>query len=231
MIKKEEGWWVVRCLSTLTDGATQIKLSGNNSSSGKIPQFKLSQVIKQREIVSLEPTGSPLPVAKNSQHEKVVHIGVASSETLYYHVHALYMSYTCVLYNCCCCFSFTKSCPTFCDNMDSSMPGFSVFHYLSECAHIRVHLMRCHSHLLLLSIFPTIKVYFSELVLPIRWPEYWSFTFSNSPFNAYSRLISFRILISMQSKGLSRILSSTTIRKHQFFGAQPSLGSNSHTHP
>ena len=141
------------------------------------------------------------------------------------------MSYTCVLYNCCCCFSFTKSCPTFCDNMDSSMPGFSVFHYLSEFAQIRVHLMLCHSHLLLLSIFPTIKVYFSELVLPIRWPEYWSFTFSNSPFNAYSRLSSFRILISMQSKGLSRILSSTTIRKHQFFGAQPSLGSNSPTHP
>ena len=59
----------------------------------------------------------------------------------------------------------------------------------------------------------------------------WGFTFSNSPFNVYSRLLSFRILIYMQSKGLSRILSSTTIQKHQFFSAQSSLGSNSHTHP
>ena len=141
------------------------------------------------------------------------------------------MSYTCVLYNCCCCFSFTKSCPTLCDNMDSSMPGFSVLQYLSEFAQIHGHLILCHSHLLLPSIFPTLKVYSNEMALPIRWPKYWGFTFSNSPFNVYSRLISFRILISMQSKGLSRILSSTTIRKHRFFSTQSSSGSKSHTQP
>ena len=66
---------------------------------------------------------------------------------------------------------------------------------------------------------------FLELALRIRWPKYWSFSFSISPSNEYSELISFRItvLISLQSKGLSKVFSSTTIRKHQFFGTKPSL--------
>ena len=53
------------------------------------------------------------------------------------------------------------------------------------------HLILCHP-LLLPSIFPSIRVFSNELVLPIRWPKYWSFSFSISPFNEYSRLISFR---------------------------------------
>ena len=63
--------------------------------------------------------------------------------------------------------------------------------------------------------------------LCIRWPKYWSFSFSMSPSNEYSGVISFRIdsfcLISLQSKWLSGVFSSTTVQKHQFFGAQLSL--------
>ena len=55
------------------------------------------------------------------------------------------------------------------------------------------HLILCHSLLLLPSVFPSIKVFSSELALPIRQPKYWSFSFSISPSNEYSGLISFRI--------------------------------------
>ena len=55
------------------------------------------------------------------------------------------------------------------------------------------HLIFCHSLLLLPSIFPSIRVFSSESVLHIRWPKYWSFSFSISPSNEYSGLISFRI--------------------------------------
>ena len=70
----------------------------------------------------------------------------------------------------------------------------------------------------------------SESALCIRWPKYWSFSFSISLSNEYSGLISFRIywLDHRVSKGLSRVFSSTTVVKHQFFSAQPALWSNSH---
>ena len=55
------------------------------------------------------------------------------------------------------------------------------------------HLILCHPFLLLPSIFPSIRVFSCELVLCIRWPKYWSFSFSISPSNEYSGLISFRI--------------------------------------
>ena len=55
------------------------------------------------------------------------------------------------------------------------------------------HLIFCHSLLLLPSIFPSIRVFKNESILPIRWPKYWSFSFNISPFNEYSGLISFRI--------------------------------------
>ena len=94
------------------------------------------------------------------------------------------------------------------------------------------HLILCHPLLLLPSVFPSIRVFSNESVLPIRWPKYQSFSFSISPSNEYSELISFRTdaLISLQSKGLSRVFSNTTIQKHQFFGAQFSLQSISHLH-
>ena len=86
------------------------------------------------------------------------------------------------------------------------------------------HLILWHS-LLLPSIFPTTEVFSNESVLRIRRPKYWNFSFSNSPSNECSRLTG---LISLLSEGLSRVFSSTTVWKRQFFGAQSSLWSNSH---
>ena len=90
------------------------------------------------------------------------------------------------------------------------------------------HLILCPL-LLQLSIFPSIRVFSNESVLHIRWPKYWSFSFSISPSNEYSGLISFRMewLISLQSKELSRVFSNTIVQKHQFFSAQLSLWFNS----
>ena len=94
------------------------------------------------------------------------------------------------------------------------------------------HLILCHPLLLLLSIFPSIKVFSNQSVLCIRWPKYWSFSFSISTSNEYLGLISFTIdwLEILAVKGLSRIFSNITVQKHQFFGTQASLRSNSHIH-
>ena len=94
------------------------------------------------------------------------------------------------------------------------------------------HLILCCPLVLLPSIFPSIRVFSNESVLHIRWPKYWSFNFSISP-NEYSDWFPLGLtgLISLQSKGLSSVFSNTTVRKHQFFDAQPSLWSNSHIHP
>ena len=93
-------------------------------------------------------------------------------------------------------------------------------------------LILCCPLLLLPSIFPRIRVFSNELALHIRWPNYWSISFSISPFNEYSGFISFRNdwFDLLQSKGLSRFFSSTTIQKHQFFDTQPSLWSSSYIH-
>ena len=90
------------------------------------------------------------------------------------------------------------------------------------------HLILCCPLFLPPLIFPSIRVFSNESVLHIRWPKYWSFSFSISPSNEYSELIS--CWISLQSKGLSRGFSNTTVQKHQFFCTQLSLWSNSHIH-
>ena len=94
------------------------------------------------------------------------------------------------------------------------------------------HLILCRSRLLLPSIFPSNRVFSKESVFHIRWPKYWSFSFSISPSNEYSGLITLVLTgwISLQSKGLSRVFSNTTVQKHWFFGAQLSLWSNSDIH-
>ena len=94
------------------------------------------------------------------------------------------------------------------------------------------HLILCCPLLFLPSILPSIRLFSNESALHIRWPKYWSFSFSNSPSNEYSGLMSFRMesWISLPSKGLSRVFSNTTVQRHQFFCAQPSLCSNSHIH-
>ena len=86
------------------------------------------------------------------------------------------------------------------------------------------HLILCCPLLLLPPIPPSIRVFSNESVLHIRWPKCWSFSFSISPSNEYLGLIS------LQSKGLSRVFSNTTVQMHQFFSAQLSSQSNSHIH-
>ena len=87
------------------------------------------------------------------------------------------------------------------------------------------HLILCRPIVLPPSIFPSIRVFSNESVVPIRWPEYWTFSFSISPSNEYSGMIplGWTGWISLQSKGLSRVFSNTTVQKHQFFGAQLSI--------
>ena len=85
------------------------------------------------------------------------------------------------------------------------------------------HLVLCWP-LLLPSVFPSFRVFSNELTLHIRWPKYWSFSFSISPSNEYSGLVSFRI----HWFDLSRVFFNTTVPKHQFFGIKASLRSNSH---
>ena len=87
------------------------------------------------------------------------------------------------------------------------------------------HLISCCPLLLLPSIFPSIRVFSNESELRMRWSKYWSFSFNISPSNEHPGLISFRMdwLDPLQSKGLSRVFSNTTVQKHQFLGTQLSL--------
>ena len=95
--------------------------------------------------------------------------------------------------------------------MNCSTPGFPVLHYLQQFAQTHVHQVNDDiqpsppCHLLLPSVFPSIRVFSKELVFHIRWPEYWSFSFNVSPSSEYSGLISFWIdwfdLLSGESHG------------------------------
>ena len=98
--------------------------------------------------------------------------------------------------------SVAQLCPALCDPMDCSMPSFPVHHQLAQSLLKLIsiesvmpynHLIFCCPHLLLPSIFPSIRVFSNESVLWIRWPKYWSFKFSISSSIEYSGLISFRI--------------------------------------
>ena len=136
--------------------------------------------------------------------------------------------------------SVAQSCLTLCDPMNRSTPGLPVHHQLSEFTQTHVHrvsdaIQPSHpllSPLLLPPIPPSIKVFSNESTLRMRWPKYWSFSFSIIPSKksqgwSPSEWTSW---ISLQSKGLSRVFSNTTVQKHQFFGTQPSSQSNSHIH-
>ena len=97
--------------------------------------------------------------------------------------------------------SVTQSCPTIWDPMDCGWPGFPVHHQLPELAQTHIHrvcaaiqhLILCHPLLLLPSVFPSIRFFSHDSVLHIRWLKYWSFSFSISPSDEYSGLISFTI--------------------------------------
>ena len=131
--------------------------------------------------------------------------------------------------------TFVGKAMSLCNCMDCSTPSFPVLHCLPEILKLMSiepvmpssHLILCCPLLLLPSIFPSIRIFSSESALHIRWPNYWSFSFSISSSNEYSELISFRIdwfdLLAVQGT-LKSLL------QHQFFIAQPSLWSNSHIH-
>ena len=133
-----------------------------------------------------------------------------------------------------------QSCPTLCNPMGCRTPGLPVYHQLPEFAQTHAHWVSDAiqpSHPLSSpssprSIFPSIRVFSEESVLCIRCPKYWSF-------NSASVLLmniqdwfplGWTAWISLQSKRLSRVFSNTTVKKHQFFGVQLSLWSNSHIH-
>ena len=133
-----------------------------------------------------------------------------------------------------------------CNPMDYSKSdslSSTIFQSLLEFMSIELviqsnHLILCHPLLLLLSIFPSISFFFfffspNELTRPIRWPKYWigqSASASVLPMNIQGWLplgLTGLILQVWSYKGLSRVFSSTTIWKHQFFSTQPSLWANS----
>ena len=99
------------------------------------------------------------------------------------------------------CCSVAKSCPILCNPMDSSTPGFPVLHISQSLLKLMSvelmmpsnHLILCCPLLVLPSLFPNIRVFSKESALHIKWPKYWSFSFSIRLSNDYSGLISFRI--------------------------------------
>ena len=107
---------------------------------------------------------------------------------------------TIVVKGCFC--SVTNWCSTLCDAIDHNMPGSPVLHFISQSL-LKLkaidsvmpsnHLIICFPLLLLPSMFPSIRVFSNESSLCNRWPKYWSFSFSISPSNEYSGLISFGI--------------------------------------
>ena len=99
-----------------------------------------------------------------------------------------------------CCCSVTQLCPTLCNPLNCSMPAFPVHHQLPALAQTHVHwvgdgihLILCGPLLLQSSIFASIRVFSNETVLCIRWPKYWSYSFSISPSKECSGLMSYRI--------------------------------------
>ena len=136
--------------------------------------------------------------------------------------------------------SVTQLCPTLCDPMNHSTPSFPVHHQLPEFTQTHVHrvgdaIQPSHllsSLLLLPPVPPSIRVFSSESTLHMRWPKYWSFSFSISPSNEHPGLISFRMdwLDLLAVQGTRKSLLQHHSSKHQFFSAQLSSQSNSHIH-
>ena len=197
-------------------------------------QAPLSMGFSRQEYWSGLPFPSP---GGSSQPKNQAHVSFIARQILYH--------WATNILPCC---SVTHSCLTLCDPMDCSMPGFPVITISQSSIKLMSiksvipsnYLILCHPFLLLPSVFPSMRIFSNESALHIRWPKYWSFSFSICPSDAYSGVLLMHIqdwfpleltgLISLQSKGLSRVFSNTTVQKNQSFGAQPSLWSSSHIH-
>ena len=129
--------------------------------------------------------------------------------------------------------SVTQSCPTLCDPMDWSIPGFSVHHQIPEMTQIHVYWDSDAiqpSHPLSSPSPPALNLskhqgLFKWVTSSHQWPTYWSFVSASVlPMNIQDWFpLGWTGCISLQSKGLSRVLSNTTVQKHQFFSTQLSL--------
>ena len=136
--------------------------------------------------------------------------------------------------------SVVQSCPTLCDPMIAArQASLSITNSRSSLRLTSIesvmpssHLILCCPLLLLPPIPPITRVFSNGSTLHMRWPKYWSFSFSIIPSKEIPGLISFRMdwLDLLAVQGLSRVFSNTTVQNHQFFGAQPSSQSNSHIH-
>ena len=135
--------------------------------------------------------------------------------------------------------SVAQSCLTLCDPIAACQASLSITSSQSslrltsiESVMPSIHLILCRPLLLLPPIPPSIRVFSNESTLCMRWPKYWSFSFSFIPSKEIPGLISSEWTgwISLQSKGLSRVFYITTVQKNQFFSTQLSSQSNSHIH-
>ena len=136
--------------------------------------------------------------------------------------------------------SVAQLCPALCNPMDCSMPGFPAHHQLPELTQTHVHKVDdaiqpsdpLRPLLLLLSVIPSIRVLSNESVLCIRWPKYWNFSFSISPSNEYSGLISFRMdwLDLLAAQGTLKILLQNHSSKGSILWRSAFFKSNSHIH-
>ena len=136
--------------------------------------------------------------------------------------------------------SVTQLCLTLCDPMNRSTPGLPVHHQLPEFTQTHVHqvgdaIQPSHPRLSPSPPAPNpsqLTVFSNESTLRMRWPKYWSFSFSIIPSKEIRGLISFRMdwLDLLAVQGTLQSLLQTTFQKHQFFSAQPSSQSNSHIH-
>ena len=136
--------------------------------------------------------------------------------------------------------SLAQSCPTLCDPMYHSTPGLPVHHQLLEFTQTHIHqvgdaiqpISSCHPLPLLPPIPPSIRVFSNESTLHMRWPKYWSFSFSIIPSNEHPGLISFRMdcLDLLTVQGTRKSLLQHHISKASFFSTQVSSQSNSRIH-
>ena len=133
--------------------------------------------------------------------------------------------------------SVAQSCPTLCDPMNHSTPGLPVHHQLTQTYVHPVGDAIQPSHPLLSPSPPAPNpsqhwVFSNESTLCMRWPKYWSFSFSISPSNEHQELISFMMdwLDLLAVQGTLNHLLKHHIQKNQFFGTQLSSQSNSHIH-